>query len=587
MFDDDLTSLSTTDLLESSVEQRASANRAEVRALEHAQVYADRFHPDACTPRPGLRSIEGREGTVVLGGEGCPPMAEFAIAEYAVVHGVSHQTGAKMIGDALALRHRFPLTWARVLSGEATPWKACRLVRDCVDLSAEAAAYVDGKVATLIDTITPYRLDKIVKAAKMYADPEGARAEAAAKVRERGVFIGRSDEHGTKTIYIRTSCGAASRFNATIGALGDAQQVFGDTRPVQERRADAIGIIADPVFAQELLDQARSHPQMSTPPTTTDDTKPDVPAPPTSPPGTTVPGAAAAGATPDTTAPGSAVEEWDGGCGVEEPGVDDEADRDAPHPGSSNLPDPLDHPDRRGTRLGEPFDPATCRQPDDGHAMDPEAQHALARRLAQIKQAAYARLATATGATAAGNAARPRSSGAAARPGKTEIYVHLTDHTLAAGAGAGSGDGVVRVEGIGPLLTSQLAELIGYGPYTVKPVIDLNDAISVNCYEATDRIRERIKLTHPVELFPYGTRETSRTIDLDHIDPYDPLGPPGQTSTSNLAPLSRFGHRVKTHARGWTARRIDQKTLEWRTPHGFVFHVGPTGTRRIITEPQD
>ena len=70
-------------------------------------------------------------------------------------------------------------------------------------------------------------------------------------------------------------------------------------------------------------------------------------------------------------------------------------------------------------------------------------------------------------------------------------------------------------------------------------------------------------------------------MDLDHIQPYDPLGPPGQTNTTNLAPLGRFTHRVKTHARGWNVQRIDHRTLEWTTPHGFTFHVTPTGTHRI------
>ncbi|MFF1817189.1 DUF222 domain-containing protein [Kribbella sp. NPDC058245] len=667
MFDDDLTLLTPPDLLESAAEQRALSNRADARVLEHALVYADRFHPDACAARAGRRSFEGRERGVVLGGEGCPEILEFAIGEFAVVLGVSPGVGRGIIGDALALRHRFPLIWAKVLSGEATPWKACQIVRDCLALSEEAAQYVDGRVADLIDTITPYRLDKIVKAAKMHADPDGARAEAAAKVRERGVFVGRSDEHGTKTIYIRTSVGAATRFDAVIDALGDAQQTLGDTRSLQFRRAEAVGILADPVFAQELLAQTH-HAATATPATTGPTTPAPNPAAPQTPttdpepsssttpgsstdtapaphtptqsatapspatPQTPTPTPAASSstasglpalnapapspATPQTPTPGSATpsptasgtpcptptsngatalkdvspelrqrdaggeDDWDEcSTSVVEPGLDDEADRDAPHPSISNLPDPLDRPDHPNRWPVEPFDPSANCEPDSGtgEPMDATAQRALASRLAQIKRDAYARL---TSVTPPGAPARPNT---AARPGKTEIYVHLTDQTLAAAA-AGDRDGVVRVEGNGPLLASQLGELIGYEPYVVKPVIDLNQAVSVNCYEATDRIRERVKLTHPVELFPYGTRETSKSIDLDHITPYNPLGPPGQTSTTNLAPLSRYGHRIKTHASGWTAHRINPTTLEWRTPHGFVFHVGPTGTRRIITE---
>ena len=112
-----------------------------------------------------------------------------------------------------------------------------------------------------------------------------------------------------------------------------------------------------------------------------------------------------------------------------------------------------------------------------------------------------------------------------------------------------------------------------------------NNTISVDAYEIPDRIRERIKLTHPVELFPFGTQETHHGMDLDHLQPYDPLGPPGQTSTTTLAPLGRYAHRVKTHAPGWTVHRINPQTLEWTTPHGFRFHVDPTGTHRVHADP--
>jgi hypothetical protein len=489
MFEMDLDALPTADLLESAADCRAVANRAEARLLEHALSYADRYHPSACPTRPGRRSCDGRERAIVLGGDGCPEIAEFAIAEFGVILGISPGIAADYLGQALALRHRFPFTWARVLSGDATPWKARRIVADCSKLSEEAARYVDERIAKSVDSVTPYRLSKLVKAAKKHADPDLARAEAAEKTRERGVFVSQSDEHGTKTMYVKAAAGAVVRHLACLNAIADALRILGDTRPIQARRADAVGIMADSRFTEELLAQARHHHLTNA---TSDATT-----------------------TPDMTA-GDPV------------GPDDEADSDAPHP-------------------------------NDGELMDAAAQRALHARLAQIKHDAHTHDRT----------------GGPLRPGKTEIYVHLTDHTLA------TGTGVLRAEGIGPLLATQLTELVGHGPYVVKPVIDLNEAISVNAYEVPDRIRERIKLTHPVELFPYGTRETSYSMDLDHIQPYNPKGPPGQTNTHNLAPLGRFTHRVKTHAPGWKVRRIDHRTLEWTTPHGFVFHVTPNGTHRM------
>jgi hypothetical protein len=251
---------------------------------------------------------------------------------------------------------------------------------------------------------------------------------------------------------------------------------------------------------------------------------------------------------------------WDEPCPDDEAAVPDPIDTASSDPASSDHVAPFD-----------PLDPHLHIDPDDGGPMDAAAQRALNAHLARIKRDAYTG-STSTGSTSTGGR---RAGGARVRPGRTEVYVHLTDHTLA------TGTGVLRAEGLGPLLADQLAELIGHGPYIVKPVIDLNDAVSVDAYEIPDRIRERVKLTHPVELFPYGTQETRRTMDLDHLRAYEPLGPPGQTSTTNLAPLGRFAHRVKTHARGWSVRRIDHKTLEWSTPHGFRFRVDPTGTHRV------
>jgi hypothetical protein len=249
-----------------------------------------------------------------------------------------------------------------------------------------------------------------------------------------------------------------------------------------------------------------------------------------------------------------------------EPGVDDEADREAPHPSESDLPDPLDTPARIHE---ESWDSYACNpdSDDDGSVeMDPAARRALAVKFAQLKQQAHS-----------GNGTRVGGSGRG--PGKTELVVHLTDHTLA------TGTGVLRVEQVGPALASRLAELIGYGPYTVRPVIDLKDRIPVDAYEVPDRIRERVKLIHPFEQFPFGTAETSMSTDLDHIQPYDPNGPPGQTSTDKVIPLRRFSHRLKTHA-PWQVRRTSDGALHWTSPNGFEFRVDHRGTHRI-TDDED
>ncbi|MFC5265986.1 hypothetical protein ACFPJ1_28050 [Kribbella qitaiheensis] len=527
MFDGDVGELDTAELLRSTAEHHAEHRRLEVRLIVHALRYADLHH----STTHDRDQKPGSERAIVLGGAGCPSISEFAAAEFGAMMDMSAGAAAAFIGQALALRHRLPRILAMVLNEEATPWKARQIATACLDLSQEAAAIVDRRVAGIIDSVTPLRLKKIVKAAIWQADAAAAEAAAQQKARERGVYIGRSNDHGTKSVWILAASGDVIRFDATVDAIAEALEALGDTSSLQRRRAKAVGILADPTYAAALLAQASSL-------------------------SVRTPSRPAASASRHLREPAEAESP-----AVEpaEPGVDDEADRDAPHPSQSGLPDPLDTPVR--TRH-EAWDDGDHGHGDDDDDSEPDraAQRALAARLAQIKQQAH------------GNTIQ--SGGRS--PGRTEVLVHLTDHTLA------TGSGVLRVEGIGPMVAGQLGELIGYGPYLVRPVIDLNDKVSVDAYEIPDRIRERVALIHPVEQFPFGTAETTRRIDLDHIEPYDPTGPPGQTSTSNLAPLRRFSHRVKTHGR-WSVRRLDDGALEWTSPHGFRFRVDHTGTRRIDT----
>ncbi|TCM50464.1 DUF222 domain-containing protein [Kribbella sp. VKM Ac-2568] len=578
MFDEDVADLDATETLVWAAEVHELRTQAEVRLVELAQHFAD-LHPDPATV-PGRVSLAGGERGVVYGGAGCPAIAEFAAAEFGAMIGRSAGSAAVFIGQSLALRHRLPRIWAQVKGGHGEPWKARTIATACLALSVEAAAIVDRRVAGMIDTVTPVRLEKIVRAAVQQADPDAARAAGEARAKERGVWAGRTDDHGTTTLYVRAATGDVIHFKATIRQIADALAQLGDTDSLPRRKAKAIGIIADPALTNELLTVAHH-----LTPTTT--------APNAEAVATTAPASAKTG--PDKAgtgvaanpAPGTAdhTAQWqpadlpvpladetgdvagggeDGATGwvvVDEPGEHDEADRDPPHPDdpvhdrlfcSAGLPEPGPADDR----CAETPEPA-----GDGAGLGGAARQEVARKLAAIKQGAYS----------------DRGGGVTGRrPARTTLYVHLTDQTLLAGGG------VARVERFGPVFAARLEELLGHDQIVVKPVIDLNDKLSVDAYEIPRRIRERVKLTHPVEQFVFGAAETTDSVDLDHIAPFDfnATGPPGQTGTDNLTPLRRYSHRVKTHG-GWRVHRLDDGALEWTTKHGFKFRVDHTGTHPL------
>ena len=251
MFEEDLDELDTADLLAAASQYGRIENRAAVRVLEAALAYADRHAVVLGEPRPGYEKIH------VYGGDGCPGVAEFAPIEFGAVMRMSSGAAAALIGEALALRHRLPRTWAAVLDGNAVPWRARKIAHACLALSQEAAAIVDRKVAGIVNTVTPGALTRIVKAAVWEADPEAAKAQAEAAARTRGVFVAPSDDHGTKQIWVRAAAGDVIRFDATIDDLARALKILGDTDDLDQRRAKAIGWISDPAAAHQLLEVAR------------------------------------------------------------------------------------------------------------------------------------------------------------------------------------------------------------------------------------------------------------------------------------------------------------------------------------------
>ena len=140
---------------------------------------------------------------------------------------------------------------------------------------------------------------------------------------------------------------------------------------------------------------------------------------------------------------------------------------------------------------------------------------------------------------------------------------------------------MARVEEIGPLLLDELAQLLGHARITLDPVTDLATSVSVNGYEHPESVKTRTRLRTTGDVFPHA-RTISRKTDMDHPDPYDPHGPPGQTGDHNAAPLGRRHHRAKTHL-AYRSRQLGLARYLWRSPNGLRRLVDDTGTHELDT----
>ncbi|MCW2754844.1 MAG: endonuclease [Marmoricola sp.] len=147
--------------------------------------------------------------------------------------------------------------------------------------------------------------------------------------------------------------------------------------------------------------------------------------------------------------------------------------------------------------------------------------------------------------------------------------------------------GFATVENKGPNLVTleQVKTWAVGGNLVIRPVIDLNKPITSIGYQPSATLRDQVILRDQTCVFAYCNR-SARSADLDHIEPYDPDGPPDQTTTANLGSLCRPHHRLKTFG-GWSYTMIEPGTYLWISPHGYQYLRDQTGTTDLTPRPVD
>jgi len=152
----------------------------------------------------------------------------------------SHAAGV-LVGNALELRHRLPRLWARVMAGRLPAWRAGKIAEHTKTLSADAAGYVDAQLAPVAHRIGLARVLALVAAAMKRLDPDLAAERERRAAETRGVWLGDQMLHGTRAIHIEADALDAAAFESTIGDLAEALARFGDTDPLDVRRAKSVG----------------------------------------------------------------------------------------------------------------------------------------------------------------------------------------------------------------------------------------------------------------------------------------------------------------------------------------------------------
>jgi hypothetical protein len=196
----------------------------------------------------------GGERFVRLGGDGTPKVAEFAPAAFGARLQLSPYAAARLIGEALDLKHRLPRLWERTMRLEVRESYARFVARRTRDLTIAQARFVDERVAESADGRLPWsRFETLVEASIVQADPVAAREREEAAATEQFAKPTHSDEHGMRGFYIRADFATIARLDATVAFIADALAALGDEGTLDERRVKAVLILASPTHAVEIL----------------------------------------------------------------------------------------------------------------------------------------------------------------------------------------------------------------------------------------------------------------------------------------------------------------------------------------------
>ncbi len=239
-----------------------AAHRARVRAEAELLCLAAHF-ADLHDPASGRQSgvvLPGAERSVRLGGSGTPLVREFAAVELGVRMQLGREAARFLIADALDLRHRLPLLWARLGAGEVRAAWARLAAARTRHLSLSAAGVVDARVAEPADGRIPFaRFETVVAAAVVAADPAVAAAREEEAAARRFARASRSSEDGMRMFSIRASLGVVARIDATVSYLAAALRALGDTDSEDDRRIKACLVMANPDQAVQLLAAFAAH----------------------------------------------------------------------------------------------------------------------------------------------------------------------------------------------------------------------------------------------------------------------------------------------------------------------------------------
>ncbi len=203
---------------------------------------------------PGSAAALFGERALPIAGVGTPAVAEFAVMELAAVLDLSHEAVLALVGDVLDLAHRLPRVWALVRGLRVPVHLGREAARVSRDLDPAAVGHADRLLAWQPRRLNPHRVGVLVHEARLYADPDRAIADHDHVLGKRRVEVHHEEgAPGTSEVFMTLDTADAVAFDHTVALMASHIGDLGHGGSMDVRRAHAVGILADPQQALDLL----------------------------------------------------------------------------------------------------------------------------------------------------------------------------------------------------------------------------------------------------------------------------------------------------------------------------------------------
>ncbi|GAB3257464.1 hypothetical protein GCM10027425_18530 [Alteromonas gracilis] len=237
--------------LDAAVAAIENQRRAQVTLMSEAAGYV----LSAPSPLDADGGVLFGERLLQVAGEGAPLVAEFAIIELAARLGWSVDAASNLVAQAVELQHRLPRVWALTVEGVIPPRLAQQIAERTICIGREIVWQADRWLAADPKGLSIKEVEATLDTLQLHHDPDRIVGLEESLLADRHVTL-MQDKRTPSAVRVEMLLEPddAAAFDHAVADVAASLKALGDEDDLQVRRAKAVGVLASPQAALDLLD---------------------------------------------------------------------------------------------------------------------------------------------------------------------------------------------------------------------------------------------------------------------------------------------------------------------------------------------